>query len=279
MKLLFNFILIYLIQINVNAQNVSGEWTGNYGKSFMMLQPQKLVVEIFIHNDSIVTGASHLIYKGKFYEHYKIKGKYNSKDSTINFIEDSTIGIKLGWGAGSCKGNYIMKLKKVSDTLLRLEGMWTDRYRGIFRCPKSTVWLEKKIINQTPLSAPNNKEEDKVKTRFLDIQSLLEFKQEEKDSIKIEVYDNGEIDDDFVSVYCNDSLVIANKKITTQPLTFYVSLLQSSVITKIKLVAESQGKIPPCTALMVVTSKNKRYEVSLSSDYYKNGAIEFFLKE
>jgi hypothetical protein len=139
----FIFPLLLIINLSLNAQNISGEWIGNYGKSFLTTNPQKLVVEIFIHNDSIVTGASHLIYSGNFYEHYTIKGKYNKKDSTISFIEDSTIAVKLGLG-GNCLGIYTMKFASVNDTILRFEGMWKDKKRGILRCPKSTVLLPKK---------------------------------------------------------------------------------------------------------------------------------------
>ena len=54
-----------------HAQDISGTWIGNYKKTSLTYNPEKLIVEIFVHSDSIVTGASHLFYKNFKYEHFK----------------------------------------------------------------------------------------------------------------------------------------------------------------------------------------------------------------
>ena len=119
-----------------------------------------------------------------------------------------------------------------------------------------------------------------IKNRETDLQSLLEIDVKDKDSIRVDIYDNAEIDGDYVSVYEDDVQRIANKKITTTPITFYVSLnKQVNPLVHLRLVAESMGTIPPCTALMIVTTKSKRYEVHLSSNFKKNATVELFLKE
>jgi hypothetical protein len=130
-------------------------------------------------------------------------------------------------------------------------------------------------IKSTPAILPA-----KIAQRETDIQSLLEIAPADKDSIKVEVYDNGEIDGDSVSVYEEHEVRINKKMITARPITFYVSLDKKiNPIAHLRLVAESLGSIPPCTALMVITAKSKRYEVRLSSNFSKNATVEFFLKE
>jgi hypothetical protein len=120
----------------------------------------------------------------------------------------------------------------------------------------------------------------KIAQRETDVQSLIEIARTEKDSIKVEVYDNGEIDGDSVSVYQEEIQRINKKMITAKPITFYVSLNKNiNPIAHLRLVAESLGSIPPCTALMIVTTKSKRYEVRLSSNFNKNATVELFLKE
>ena len=65
--------------------------------------------------------------------------------------------------------------------------------------------------------------------------------------------------------------------ITAKPITFYVSLSKNvNPIAHLRLVAENMGSIPPCTALMIVTTKTKRYEVRLSSNFSKNATVELF---
>ena len=68
--------------------------------------------------------------------------------------------------------------------------------------------------------------------------------------------------------------------ITAKPITFYVSLNKNvNPIAHLRLVAENMGTIPPCTALMIVTTKTKRYELRLLSNFKKNATVELFLKE
>jgi hypothetical protein len=45
------------------------------------------------------------------------------------------------------------------------------------------------------------------------------------------------------------------------------------------MVAENLGSIPPNTSLMVITTRNKRYEVFISSTEQKNAKVILDLKE
>lgn len=131
------------------------------------------------------------------------------------------------------------------------------------------------IVKSIPVIVPT-----KIAQRETDVQSLLEIAPKDKDSIRIDIYDNGDIDGDIVSVYEGNNLVLSKKTITASAITFYVSLNKNiNPIAHLRLVAESLGSIPPCTAVMVVTTKSKRYEVRLSSNFTKNATVEFFLKD
>jgi hypothetical protein len=147
----------------------------------------------------------------------------------------------------------------------------------MFPCPPSGVWLEKKVnknINQLIVA-----QKDKKLERRSDIQSLDEVSSGEKDSILIELYDNGIVDNDSASIYLDDSLLLYKQFVSGKPVSFYVSLDKQTPISKLKLVAENLGSIPPCTVLMLIKTKKKRYEVNLSSNFNSNAVVEFFLKE
>lgn len=261
----------------LNAQNITGIWSGNYGKTLLVTRPTNVIMEIEFINDSIVRGATHVDYPRKQYEHYSISGKYNKRDSTIRFTEDSTLGLKIGAFTSNCLGIYTMKLVECSDTLMKFAGKWSDKNRGILHCPTSTVWFTKKIesLKTKTLLTPV----DKSISRSTNIQSVIEIHTTEMDSIKVEVYDNGIIDGDSVSVFYNDSILINNRPINSKPITFFISLKKQRTINKIKLVAENLGKIPPCTAFMIITTKKKKYEVNLSSDFLNNAVAELYLVE
>lgn len=262
------------------AQPIDGKWVGNYNGNFFSASTDKLVVELFLHDDSLVSGASHLYYGKQGYEHYRVTGVYHKADSIIYFKEDSTISVKLSMFASNVLGSYTMKLK-VNDTVMRLEGKWKENSTSFFAM-SSKVWLEKplkKTRTDSSSKAPIVKVKDKNLQRPPNVQSLIEIKPAESDSIKIEVNDNAQIDGDVVSVYMDDNLIISKQKIVKEPIVFYVSVRKDNPICRLTIAAESEGTTPPCTAHMVVTTKQKRYELDLSSDTRKSGTLELFLKE
>ena len=230
----------------------------------------------FTGKTALITGASHLYYKNDQYEHYKIYGVFKKKESIIYFSEDSTIAVKLGPMDENCLGNYTMKLTSTGN-IFEMKGRWEDNSTALFHCPSTGVWLEKKFdedIKQT-----NSPPTDKNLERRSDIQSLVEVSSVEKDSILIELYDNGIVDNDSASIYLDDSLLLYKQFVSGKPVSFYVSLDKQTPISKLKLVAENLGSIPPCTVLMLIITKKKRYEVNLSSNFTSNAVVEFFLKE
>jgi hypothetical protein len=268
--------LFFFLTLLLSAQDISGVWVGNYKPALFATMPEKLVVEIFIYNDSLITGASHLYYKHDQYEHYKIYGRFKKKESIIYFSEDSTIAVKLGPMDENCLGNYTMKLTSTGN-LLEMRGSWEDNSIALFHCPSTGVWLEKKVnedIQQT-----NSLPADKNLERRSDIQSLVEISNAEKDSILIELYDNGIIDNDSASIYLDDSLLLYKQFVSNKPVSLYISLDRQRPLSKLKLAAENLGSIPPCTVLMIIKTRKKRYEVNLSSNFNSNAVVEFFLKE
>ncbi len=91
--------------------------------------------------------------------------------------------------------------------------------------------------------------------------------------IKVELFDNGEIDSDAVSVYYNGSLIINNKTLTTKAITFYVDASATNRHIELTLIAENEGSIPPNSALMRITAGDKQYEIFISTSLTKNAKI------
>lgn len=265
--------LLSIIAFVGNAQSIEGKWVGNFGYNIMSTRPEKLVVELFIHDDSLVTGTSHLYHGRDNYEHYTVSGVYHKADSSIYFAEETTIGVKLGFGMSNVLGNYTMRLH-MTDTNMHFEGRWKENNSSL-GLMNSKVWLDKPIAKKTvPIPV-----KDKNLQRAVNIQSLVELHEDEKDSIKIEIWDNAQIDGDVVSVYLGDSMLLHKQKLEAAHTSFYISVSHQNPICRLTMAAESQGSVPPCTAHMQITTRRKQYELDLSSDTYKSGSLEFFLKE
>ena len=95
--------------------------------------------------------------------------------------------------------------------------------------------------------------------------------------IKVDLYDDGEIDNDIVSVYFNKNLLVDKKSLTAVAHSFTLTI-EPGKTNELVLFAENLGSIPPNTALMVITDGNSRHEVRLSADLKNNASIMFELK-
>lgn len=93
--------------------------------------------------------------------------------------------------------------------------------------------------------------------------------------IFIRIYDNGTIDNDTVSVYLDNKLVISRQKLTAKPLTLKISLDEKEGLHELVMVAENLGDIPPNTSLMVVNAGDEQHEVRITSTEQQNAVVVF----
>lgn len=97
--------------------------------------------------------------------------------------------------------------------------------------------------------------------------------------VTIRLYDNGEIDGDTVSIYHNNQLVVSKARLSQKPITFSFEVNPSIPFHELVMVAENLGSIPPNTSLMIVTAKDKRWQVFISSTEQKNAKLLINLKQ
>lgn len=101
----------------------------------------------------------------------------------------------------------------------------------------------------------------------------------ESGEIKINLYDNGEIDGDTISIYHNNVLLISRARLSASPISLSIPVDRDNPHHELVMVAENLGSIPPNTSLMVVTAAGKRYEVFISSNEQRNAKVILDLKE
>ncbi|TMI62411.1 MAG: hypothetical protein E6H07_13405 [Bacteroidetes bacterium] len=101
----------------------------------------------------------------------------------------------------------------------------------------------------------------------------------EASEIKIDLYDNGEIDGDTISIYHNNTLIRSHMRLSQKPISITVSINPSQPHHEIIMVAENLGSIPPNTSVMIITTANDRYQVFISSSEQKNAKVVFDLKK
>jgi hypothetical protein len=109
--------------------------------------------------------------------------------------------------------------------------------------------------------------------------TLVKAIETEAGNIKIELFDNAEIDGDTVSIYHNNRLIVSKALLSQRPVTINVRVNKEQPHHELVMVAENLGSIPPNTALMIVTAGAKRDEVFISSSKQKNAKVVLDLKE
>ena len=100
-----------------------------------------------------------------------------------------------------------------------------------------------------------------------------------KGEIKLDLYDNGEIDGDTVSIYHNNTLIVSRTRLSQRPITFRIPVDAASPHHELVMVAENLGSIPPNTSVLIVTAGDKRYQVFITSTEQKNAKVVLELKQ
>ncbi|MEI2737472.1 MAG: hypothetical protein V9F01_01655 [Chitinophagaceae bacterium] len=93
--------------------------------------------------------------------------------------------------------------------------------------------------------------------------------------VTVKLYDNGEIDDDTISVYLDNKLVLSSKRLTAAPLIVKFKIDEDNSDHELIMVAENLGRIPPNTSLMIVEAGEQRFDVRITSTQQKNAVVRF----
>lgn len=93
--------------------------------------------------------------------------------------------------------------------------------------------------------------------------------------VTVKLYDNGEIDNDTISVFLNKKLVLAHKRLTASPLVLKFKMDEDNSEQELTMVAENLGSIPPNTSVMMVESGDQSFRVSITSTEQKNAVVKF----
>jgi hypothetical protein len=93
--------------------------------------------------------------------------------------------------------------------------------------------------------------------------------------VVLNIYDDGAIDNDTISVYLDNRQVINHAMLTDRPLIVTLHLDDNNDFHELVLVADNEGTIPPNTSLMIVKAGDKEYKVNITSSLQMNASITF----
>jgi hypothetical protein len=272
--------------IEGRAQDLTGQWTGT-ASGQTPESKQKLVLSI-TEGDSAFGGVLHWYSpETQTIRHIIVSGRFYGKDSILTIREDSTINIEEGRAGGPPGGFYILFYRRTAGRRDQLEGHWRGTGGWMGTSEELTIRLEKKAPPFIPVLVTHPKKKDSTESRqvhtLLGRESIVAAKipvpVQGVDTIRIELYDNGEIDGDSVSLFLNNRLVLQHLMLKAEAKVLLLPIDKSIPVNRLVLFAENLGRLPPNTALMEVTVHGKTYTLFLSTDFKKNASVEFELQE
>ena len=297
----FFLLAALLLTLNVYSQSVFGYWYG-YGNVKTKSSASNYLVELILQPEKgSVKGILNYYFKNT-YRSLAVKGNYNTntRELTLNKVPLTYYGsfssmevdcimdffgkLRVAKAGSTITGTFVgMPDNKYmcadidfnltldaavskKDSVLKALREYKETYQVWKPTPADTLTavtvIQRKVINYVV--------ENEFKERKNIVADEIEV---ESDSLKVDFYDNGEIDGDSISVFFNNQLLAFSQILSTRSVHFDLTLDPTKEINELSMFADNLGSIPPNTALMIVDDGKKKHEIRLSSTLQNNGTI------
>jgi len=278
---LFLLLCSLLFTGSLIAQSFTGVWGGKRTQVTGGCFPEyNLELHITWFNNNSFLGNAYNFIDQKQFTKINFTGRYNPQTRRMVIIENAVLQYTVPGTCVPCIKTYDLTWSKNGNEESLL-GDWKGHEMGnTNNCLPGNITLTRKLQPTFPVDVYQN-------DTLLALQKSLKLKSREKEtvqtlvvdspSIKIELYDDGVIDDDTVTLLLNNTLLLYKKRLSDKALTLNITAFPNTEY-ELMMYADNLGSIPPNTALMVITAGKKRYELRLSSSEQKTATVRFKLE-
>ena len=120
------------------------------------------------------------------------------------------------------------------------------------------------------LTAENRQTAELYQERKKEITRMVEV---DHDTLRLELYDNGQIDGDTVSLFQNNRLLLDKARLDIIPMAVVMRVDTLLPFDELAMFAHNLGNFPPNSALLVIYDGKKRYEIFLNSSLSSTATI------
>jgi hypothetical protein len=273
-------LLLSALSCCCQAEDLNGIWKGVLTQGPGGCYPRYfLELQINFANDKI-TGKAYDYYDKAHYVKMNFAGRYNPQTHRLVLIENRVLQADIPTDCQPCMKTYDLNYSKKGD-LEELTGDWKGVYSDKqLICPPGKIQLKKATVSDFPVDIDQS-------DTLAALQQTLHLQPREKTlvktvtisspDVKIELYDNAEIDHDTVTVFINNKLLLYRQMLTDRPLTLHFNAFPGTLY-ELVMYADNLGDIPPNTALMMVTAGSEKIEVFMSSSEQNSATVRFVYK-
>jgi len=252
--LLFTFFSAYVI----TAQSINGIWRGTLtqgpGGCFSVYN---IEMQIQLAGTRI-NGTSYHYSDVSNYVKEEFTGSYASEKKILDVNEQKVLTFHVPSDCIPCIKHYILAYEKIDNKEV-LTGEWGGMTMNNYAsCPPGKITL-----SRVAESDFGHIQEIKVDTGI----------------IRLDFYDNAQIDGDTISVLLNTKTVVSHQRLALKPISIEIKIDLQNPEQEITMVGENQGEIPPNTALLIITAGKKRYQLYLASTEKRNAQVRIIYEK
>ena len=274
--------LFLMLSFSVSGQNLTGIWSGKRTQIKGGCYPEYTIeIHIYYCKDNVLMGNAYNYFDKEHFTKINFTGRFNPLTKRLVILENAVVQFQVPSDCITCIKTYDLNWTNDGKREI-MEGDWKGHEMGNSNpCPPGKINLEKVDKAVFPVEVYQDdsmkalQEKMKIGSREKDLFQSFELDTSE---LKIELYDNAEIDGDTVSILMNNTLVLYRKMLTDKPLQLNFTAFPNTDY-EFMMYAENLGKIPPNTSLMVITAGSKRYELRIASSDKKSAVVHFRYKK
>jgi hypothetical protein len=262
------------------SEDLNGIWKGTLTQGAGGCYPQYfLELQINFSNDRI-TGKAYDYYDKAHFVKMNFTGRYNAQTHRLVLIENRILQAEIPVECEACIKTYDLNYSKTGDEE-ELRGDWKGVYSDKkLVCPPGKIQLKRAVVSDFPVDIDQSDTLIALQ-RTLKLQprqpTLVKTIELHSADVKIDLYDDAEIDHDTVTVLINNKLLLYRRMLTDRPLTIHFNAFPNTPY-ELVMYADNLGDIPPNTALMMVTSGNDKVEAYMSSSEQNSATVRFIYK-
>jgi hypothetical protein len=247
--------IFFCLNGTLQAQNLNGTWRGRLTQAPGGCFPVYFIeMQVRLEGMKVYGSSYHFSDVTNFVKE-NFEGVYDAKNKSLSIQETGPTTFHVPADCIPCIKHYLLALMQAKDSQ-NLSGDWGGRMMNSqVTCPTGKITLAKEassIFNEIKVDTGN---------------------------LRLDFYDNAEIDGDTISVSVDNKMVVSHQMLTAKPITVGVRIDLVNTEHEVIMVAENEGSIPPNTALLIVTAGEKRYQLFLSSDADQKKVLVRFIYE
>ena len=264
---------LLLTALVINAQDINGIWKGK-----LVMEPggcfpvYNIELQLQVAGTRI-SGVSYHFSDTTNFVKESFEGSFRKDSNNVSINEIGVTTFKVPADCIPCIKKYTLSYHK-GGTEEQLRGSWSGKTMdGKSACPPGTIVL---VRFDKSSFKPELKLPPTLTKRTAELVKEIRV---DTGTIKIDFYDNGQVDGDTISVYVNNMPVVSRNRLSAKPVSINVKIDHKRPEQEVIMVGENLGSIPPNTALMIINAGEKRYQLYLTSDEKKNAMVRFIYEK